>query len=173
MAKINGSVLRELREGQNLTLEALSEKSGVDESTIHRLETGARKGEPGWKPAPGSRSAAGRASRTIGSLFFPLQFELGRRYWFTRTFWEKATILHALHHNEKLREGMSRHYYDTLMLARGGIAGKALTEPDLLEQVVRNKSLMFADKSASYETATLGTLRLIPSATTAITSPKH
>jgi len=45
MAKINGSVLRELREGQNLTLEALSEKSGVDESTIHRLETGARKGD--------------------------------------------------------------------------------------------------------------------------------
>lgn len=45
MAKINGSVLRELREGQNLTLKALSEKSGVDESTIHRLETGARKGD--------------------------------------------------------------------------------------------------------------------------------
>jgi hypothetical protein len=83
-----------------------------------------------------------------------------------RTFWEKATILHALHHNEKLREGMSRHYYDTLMLASGGIAGKALADPNLLEQVVRNKSLMFADKSASYETAVLGTLRLIPSATT-------
>lgn len=83
-----------------------------------------------------------------------------------RTFWEKATILHALHYNGKLREGMSRHYYDTLMLTRGGVAGMALAEPDLLEQVVRNKSLMFADKSASYETAALGTLRLIPSITT-------
>src|SRR5690606_14759850 len=37
-----------------------------------------------------------------------------------RTFWEKVTILHALYHNEKLRAGMSRHYYDTLMLARSG-----------------------------------------------------
>jgi len=84
-----------------------------------------------------------------------------------RTFWEKATILHALHHNGKLREGMSRHYYDTLMLAGNGVDNKALAQPGLLEAVVRNKSLMFADKSASYETAALGTLRLVPSGETA------
>jgi hypothetical protein len=84
----------------------------------------------------------------------------------TRTFWEKATILHALSHNGKLREGMSRHYYDVLMLAEGGIADQALTDPDLLAQVVRNKSLMFADKSASYETAVIGSLRLAPSGAT-------
>ena len=35
-----------------------------------------------------------------------------------RTFWEKATILHALHHGSKMRDRMSRHYYDTYMLAR-------------------------------------------------------
>jgi hypothetical protein len=35
-------------------------------------------------------------------------------------------------------------------------------QPDLLAQVVHNKSLMFADKSASYETAVLGTLKLLP-----------
>ena len=80
-----------------------------------------------------------------------------------RTFWEKATILHALHHNGKLRDGMSRHYYDTLMLAERGVADEAFARPDLLEQVVRNKSLMFTDKSASYETATFGSLRLVPS----------
>lgn len=80
-----------------------------------------------------------------------------------RTFWEKTTILHALHHNGKLREGMSRHYYDTLMLARSGVDDEALARSDLLAQVVRNKSLMFADKSASYETAILGSLRLTPS----------
>ncbi|MBB5985640.1 nucleotidyl transferase AbiEii/AbiGii toxin family protein [Sphingobium lignivorans] len=80
-----------------------------------------------------------------------------------RTFWEKATILHALHHNGKLRDGMSRHYYDTLMLAGSGVADEALARPDLLELVVRNKSLMFTDKSASYETATFGSLRLTPS----------
>ena len=81
-----------------------------------------------------------------------------------RTFWEKVTILHALHHNAKLRDGLSRHYYDVLMLDRAGVTAEALARPELLEQVVHNKSLMFADKSASYETAVLGSLRLLPTA---------
>ena len=80
-----------------------------------------------------------------------------------RTFWEKATILHALHHNGKMRDGLSRHYYDMLMLDMAGITTPALADPALLEQVVRNKSVMFADASASYATAILGTLRLTPS----------
>lgn len=80
-----------------------------------------------------------------------------------RTFWEKATILHALHHNGKLRDGMSRHYYDTLMLAQSGVADEALQQPELLARVVHNKSVMFADASASYETAVPGSLRLAPS----------
>lgn len=79
-----------------------------------------------------------------------------------RTFWEKATILHALHHSGKLRAGLSRHYYDVWMLDRAGISERALAQPDLLEQVVQNKSLMFADAKASYETAMLLTLRLVP-----------
>jgi Nucleotidyl transferase AbiEii toxin, Type IV TA system len=79
-----------------------------------------------------------------------------------RTFWEKVTILHALFHGSKLRQGMSRHYYDTVMLARCGIANQALEASNLLEQVVRNKSLMFADTNASYDTATIGHLRLKP-----------
>lgn len=81
----------------------------------------------------------------------------------TRTFWEKVSILHMLHHSGKLRDGMSRHYYDTFMLAHAGIDGEALAQPELLAEVVRNKSLMFADKSASYETALIGSLRLSPS----------
>ena len=58
---------------------------------------------------------------------------------------------------------MSRHYYDTLMLAHKGIADEAQRQPNLLARVVHNKSLMFADNSASYETAVLGSLRLTPS----------
>ena len=81
----------------------------------------------------------------------------------TRTFWEKVTILHMLHHSGKLRDGMSRHYYDTFMLAHAGIDDEALAQPNLLAEVVHNKSLMFADKSASYETALVGSLRLSPS----------
>lgn len=77
-----------------------------------------------------------------------------------RTYWEKATILHALHHSGKLRPGLSRHYYDVFMLDAAGVTERALAERDLLEQVVRNKSLLFADAKASYGTAQLGTLRL-------------
>ena len=79
-----------------------------------------------------------------------------------RTFWEKVTILHALHHGTKLLPEMSRHYYDTVMLTEKGIDDAAMKTPDLLARVVLNKGLMFADKKASYDTATLGSLRLVP-----------
>ncbi len=81
-----------------------------------------------------------------------------------RTFWEKATILHSLYHGTKIRDRMSRHYYDTYMLAQKGIADGALQNLSLLAQVVRNKSLMFADNKASYDTANIGSLRLMPKA---------
>lgn len=81
-----------------------------------------------------------------------------------RSFWEKATILHALHHGSNMRDRMSRHYYDTFQMMQGGVAKKALETPALLEQVVRNKSLMFRDTKASYETAKFGSLKLIPRA---------
>ena len=79
-----------------------------------------------------------------------------------RTFFEKVTILHALAHNGRLRPAMSRHYYDTFMLARAGIAKRAAEDPALLASVVRNKSLMFPDNKASYETADLAGLTLLP-----------
>jgi hypothetical protein len=77
-----------------------------------------------------------------------------------RTYWEKATILHALHHSGKLRPGLSRHYYDVFMLDAAGVTERALAQRELLEQVVTNKSLLFADAKASYGTAHVGTLRL-------------
>ena len=43
-----------------------------------------------------------------------------------------------------------------------GVDGMALAAPDLLTKVVLNKSLMFKDNKASYETAVLGSLRLVP-----------
>ncbi|CAL4869988.1 hypothetical protein MMA231_04286 (plasmid) [Asticcacaulis sp. MM231] len=79
-----------------------------------------------------------------------------------RTFWEKATILHALHHGSKMRDRMSRHYYDLHMLAEAGIADTAMKQPELLALVVRNKSLLFRDPKASYDTADFGTLKLMP-----------
>lgn len=79
-----------------------------------------------------------------------------------RTFWEKATILHALYHGTKMRDRMSRHYYDMFIMMQKGVADEALEDLTLLEKVVQNKSLMFADSKASYETAVVGSLRLVP-----------
>lgn len=79
-----------------------------------------------------------------------------------RTFWEKVTILHALHHGTKLLPEMSRHYYDTMMLAAKGIDDMAMKSQNLLARVVLNKSLMFANNKASYGTAVIGSLRLTP-----------
>jgi hypothetical protein len=81
-----------------------------------------------------------------------------------RTFWEKVTILHALHYGVKQRDRSSRHYYDTFMMAQKGVLDLAFHNTALLEEVVLNKSLMFKDSKASYETAKLGSLRLIPKA---------
>jgi len=79
-----------------------------------------------------------------------------------RTFWEKATILHSIYHGSKLRDRMSRHYYDTYVLAQKGKAEQAIENPELLQQVVRNKSVMFRDAKASYDTALIGSLKLLP-----------
>jgi hypothetical protein len=83
-----------------------------------------------------------------------------------RTFWEKATLLHAEFHRplgSAAAKGLSRHYYDVYRLAQGEIGGQALERADLLERVVAHKRLFFASAWAHYETATQGSLHLIPS----------
>ena len=80
----------------------------------------------------------------------------------TRSFWEKVTILHTLYHGSKIRDRASRHYYDTFMMDQRGITEKALADIQLLAQVVKNNSLFFRNAKASYETAEIGSLRLVP-----------
>jgi predicted nucleotidyltransferase component of viral defense system len=82
-----------------------------------------------------------------------------------RTFLEKVTILHAICHGSKFRDRLSRHYYDTYMIAQDErIIEKALeNNADLLKDVVLNKSTYFQDSKASYDTAKIGTLKLVPS----------
>lgn len=82
-----------------------------------------------------------------------------------RTFWEKATLLHAAHHRPPERgpaERHSRHFYDLAKLYQSPIGEQALARRDLLEAVVEHKSLFFADKKAHYETAAPGTFRIVP-----------
>jgi hypothetical protein len=82
-----------------------------------------------------------------------------------RTFWEKATILHAEHHRPPelpIRDRFARHYADFEALWRHPSRAEALARLDLLEDVVRHKSRFFASGWTHYETARPGTFRLVP-----------
>ena len=82
-----------------------------------------------------------------------------------RTFWEKATLLHAECHrptDKPSRERLSRHYYDLYRLAQQPISERALAQRALLERVIAHKSFFFAQAWAHYETARPGTFRLLP-----------
>ena len=82
-----------------------------------------------------------------------------------RTFWEKATILHAEYHRPEVRpsaDRLSRHYYDLAMLARSPVSNSALQQLDLLEAVARHKERFFRAAWAKYPEARPGTLRLSP-----------
>jgi predicted nucleotidyltransferase component of viral defense system len=82
-----------------------------------------------------------------------------------RTFWEKATILHMLHHWPSAKAfptRMSRHYYDLFMLLESPVKELALINEALLIRVAEHKSVFFRAASAKYEEARRGTLRLAP-----------
>jgi hypothetical protein len=84
-----------------------------------------------------------------------------------RTFWEKATILHAEAHREvgkPIPPRFSRHYADTAALSAHEAGRRAIGRDDLLARVVAHKQVFFAQSWARYETAVRGSFRLIPSA---------
>ena len=84
-----------------------------------------------------------------------------------RTFWEKATILHAEYHrplDKPMRDRFSRHYADTAALMNHSEAIKAIDYHDLRERVVSWKNLFFRDSSANYTQAKPGTFHLVPRA---------
>lgn len=82
-----------------------------------------------------------------------------------RTFWEKATILHAEYHRpvaRPFRDRFARHYADFAALWKHPGGRAAATRLDLLERVRIHKSRFFTSSWARYETAVPGTLRLVP-----------
>lgn len=82
-----------------------------------------------------------------------------------RTFWEKATILHAEYHRPKekpMRDRFSRHYSDFAALWQYPGRNQSQINLDLLKRVVLHKSRFFASSWAKYELAKQGTLRLFP-----------
>jgi len=84
-----------------------------------------------------------------------------------RTFWEKATILHMLHHmadNKDLARHMSRHYYDLAELAKLDVRNTALSSLNLLADVALHKTRFFPAAWAKYGEAKPPTLKLSPTA---------
>ncbi|MGO8699215.1 MAG: nucleotidyl transferase AbiEii/AbiGii toxin family protein [Limisphaerales bacterium] len=84
-----------------------------------------------------------------------------------RTFWEKATILHAEYHRpvqQPLRDRFARHYSDFAALWNHPGGRAAASRLDLLDRVRLHKSRFFGSSWAHYESAAPGTLRLAPPA---------
>ncbi|MBU0714214.1 MAG: nucleotidyl transferase AbiEii/AbiGii toxin family protein [Verrucomicrobia bacterium] len=82
-----------------------------------------------------------------------------------RTFWEKATILHAEYHrpaDKPLPIGVSRHYYDLYCLSLVAVGGRALADTKLLDRVRAHKQTYFRSCWAHYETAVPGSFHLLP-----------
>lgn len=85
-----------------------------------------------------------------------------------RTFWEKATALHAEAHrpgDSPTPRYFSRHYYDLAMLLDTEEGKAAVGDLDLLETVAKHKAIFFRSGWANYESARPGSLRLMPSET--------
>lgn len=84
-----------------------------------------------------------------------------------RTFWEKATILHAEAHRpegQPMPGRYSRHYADLAALANLPEASEWPLRDELRARVVTHKQVFFASAWARYDLAIPGSLRLLPSA---------
>lgn len=82
-----------------------------------------------------------------------------------RTFWEKASILHAEFHRPQekaIPERYSRHYADMASLAVSEWCAAALQRDDLRARVVAHKLVFFPAVWAHTETAVPGTFRIVP-----------
>lgn len=82
-----------------------------------------------------------------------------------RTFWEKATILHAEYHrppDKPMPDRFSRHFCDFFEMVRRGVSASATRQPELLARVAEHKSLFFRSSWAKYHEALKGTLRVAP-----------
>lgn len=83
----------------------------------------------------------------------------------TRTFWEKATLIHVECQRDEFRTGaerLSRHWYDLAMLADLAHGQAAVADRALLADVVKHKKVFYNASYANYDACLAGQLRLIP-----------
>jgi len=82
-----------------------------------------------------------------------------------RTFWEKLTLLHAennIHRVQRVKERLSRHLYDVVMLSRSPIGVEAMQDLALLDTVAKHKAFYYRSNAAKYDEAKAGTLKIVP-----------
>ena len=82
-----------------------------------------------------------------------------------RTFWEKATLIHVECHRPEIRAGaerLSRHWYDLARLADHEIGRNAVSDIELLRDVLSIKETFFRSSHSHYARCLDGGLRLIP-----------
>jgi hypothetical protein len=109
--------------------------------------------------------------RSFAAIEFPHLFKQGEvpvtSLLARRTFWEKATILHAEFHRPEAKPmpaRYSRHYYDVAMMAAQGVKDEAFQDLELLAAVVKHKQIFYPSAWAQYALAKPGTLKLVPGA---------
>lgn len=128
--------------------------------------------EPRIKIEAGVRSArVPTITKSIDSFFEqvleksdPIEVDILRP---DRTFWEKATILHAENSKNEpsrieKRNHMSRHIYDLVKLYNSEYGKMAIDNLDLLADVVQHKSTFYKDNRADYDNATPKNIKIIP-----------
>jgi len=82
-----------------------------------------------------------------------------------RTFWEKVTLLHAennINRVERVKERLSRHLYDIVMLSGSPIGVEAVRDLTLLDTVAKHKAFYYRSNAAKYDKAKAGTLKIVP-----------
>lgn len=82
-----------------------------------------------------------------------------------RTFWEKVTLLHAennINRVQRVKERLSRHLYDIVMLSRSPIGIESINDMALLDTVAKHKSFYYRSNAAKYDEAKVGTLKIVP-----------
>jgi hypothetical protein len=125
-----------------------------------KLEFGAR-GDP-W---PTEERAIQPYAAAEFPDFFELQSCIVTVLSARRTFWEKVTALHAEYHRppeSPTPQYFSRHYYDVAMLIDTAEGRAASMDFELLAQAAKHKAVFFRSGWANYDTATPGSLKLIP-----------
>jgi hypothetical protein len=82
-----------------------------------------------------------------------------------RTFWEKATILHAEYHRPQktaMPLRYSRHYVDVAQMSQTPVVEEAVEDMDLLKRVTIHKDLFYHSGWAHYNFAKSGSFHLLP-----------